>query len=62
MPAVEIDASLIRALQTRARKEGSTVERLVKRLIASAARARRLQAMKEFRARAARGAEKPRRT
>jgi hypothetical protein len=34
MSAVEIDTSLIRALQIRARKEKTTVERLVRRLIA----------------------------
>jgi hypothetical protein len=34
MSAVEIDASLIRALQARARKERTTVDRLVRRLIA----------------------------
>ena len=36
MSAVEIDDSLIRALQARARKEKTTVTRLVKRLIAEA--------------------------
>lgn len=36
MPAVEIDASLIRALQARAHKEKTTVDRLVRRLIAHA--------------------------
>jgi hypothetical protein len=35
MSAVEIDASLIRALQARARKERTTVDRLVRRLIAN---------------------------
>jgi hypothetical protein len=34
MSAVEIDDSLIRALQARARKEKTTVDRLVRRLIA----------------------------
>lgn len=34
MSAVEIDASLIRALQARARKEKTSVDRLVRRLIA----------------------------
>ena len=34
MSAVEIDDSLIRALQARARKERTTVDRLVRRLIA----------------------------
>jgi hypothetical protein len=36
MSAVKIDASLIRALQARARKEKTTVDRLVRRLIAHA--------------------------
>jgi hypothetical protein len=36
MSAVRIDASLIRALQARARKEKTTVDRLVPRLIAHA--------------------------
>ena len=34
MSSVEIDASLIRALQARARKETTTVDRLARRLIA----------------------------
>jgi hypothetical protein len=34
MSSVEIDASLIRALQARARKERTTVDRLARRLIA----------------------------
>ena len=34
MSAVQIDDSLIRALQARARKEKTTVDRLVRRLIA----------------------------
>jgi hypothetical protein len=36
MSSVEIHPSLIRALQARARRERTTVERLVKRLIADA--------------------------
>jgi hypothetical protein len=36
MSSVEIDPSLIRALQARARRERTTVQRLVKRLIADA--------------------------
>jgi hypothetical protein len=36
MSSVEIHPSLIRALQARARREGTTVDRLVKRLIADA--------------------------
>jgi hypothetical protein len=36
MSAVRIDASLTRALQARARKEKTTIERLVRRLIAHA--------------------------
>ena len=36
MSSVQIDPSLIRALQTRARRERISVDRLVKRLIAEA--------------------------
>jgi hypothetical protein len=55
MSAVEIDASLIRALQTRARKERTTVDRLVKRLIAEALQELDdYEAVKEFRAKPSR--------
>ena len=36
MSAVEIDATLVRALEARARREKTTVDRLLKRLIAAA--------------------------
>jgi hypothetical protein len=52
MSAVEIDASLIRALQARARKERTTVDRLVRRLIAdSLQELEDHEAVKTFRAR-----------
>jgi hypothetical protein len=52
MSAVEIDASLIRALQARARKEKTTVDRLVRRLIAdSLQELEDYEAIKLFRAR-----------
>jgi len=52
MSAVEIDASLIRALQARARKEKTTVDRLVRRLIAeSLQELEDHEAIKAFRAR-----------
>jgi hypothetical protein len=52
MSAVEIDTSLIRALQARARKEKTTVERLVRRLIAeSLQELEDHEAVKAFRAR-----------
>lgn len=52
MSAVEIDASLIRALQARARKEKTTVDRLVRRLIAdSLQELEDYEAVKAFRAR-----------
>ena len=55
MSAVEIDPSLIRALQARARKEKTTVERLVRRLIAdSLQELEDYEAVKAFRARAGR--------
>jgi hypothetical protein len=51
MSAVEIDASLIRALQARARKERTTVDRLVRRLIAdSLQELEDYEAVKAFRA------------
>ena len=51
MSAVEIDASLIRALQARARKERTTVDQLVRRLIAeSLQELEDLEAVKAFRA------------
>jgi hypothetical protein len=57
MSAVEIDASLIRALQARARKEKTTVDRLVRRLIAdSLQELEDYEAVKSFRARHARTA------
>lgn len=52
MSAVEIDASLIRALQARARKEKTTVHRLARRLIAeSLQELEDHEAVKAFRAR-----------
>jgi hypothetical protein len=52
MSAVEIDASLIRALQARARKERTTVDRLVGHLIAdSLQELEDHEAVKTFRAR-----------
>jgi len=52
MSTVEIDASLIRALQARARKEKTTVDRLVRRLIAdSLQELEDYEAVKAFRAR-----------
>jgi hypothetical protein len=52
MSAVEIHPSLIRALQTRARKERTTVDRLVKRLIAEALQELDdYEAVKDFRTR-----------
>ena len=57
MSAVEIDPSLIRVLQARARKEKTTVERLVRRLIAdSLQELEDYEAVKAFRARAGRTA------
>ena len=57
MSAVEIDPPLIRVLQARARKEKTTVERLVKRLIAdSLQELEDYEAVKAFRARAGRTA------
>jgi hypothetical protein len=52
MSAVQIDDSLIRALQARARKEKTTVDRLVRRLIAdSLQELDDHEAVKAFRAR-----------
>jgi hypothetical protein len=52
MSSVEIDASLIRALQARARKERTTVDRLARRLIAeSLQELDDHEAVKAFRAR-----------
>ena len=52
MSAVEIDSSLIRILQARARKERTTVNRLVKRLIAEGLEERSdYEAAKAFRVR-----------
>jgi len=52
MSAVEIDASLMRALETRARKEKTTVDRLVERLIAEALQELDdYEAVKDFRTR-----------
>ena len=52
MSSVEIDSSLIRILQARARKEKTTVNRLVKRLIADGLEERSdYEAVKAFRAR-----------
>jgi hypothetical protein len=52
MSAVQIDDSLIRALQARARKEKTTVDRLVRRLIAdSLQELEDHEAVKVFRAR-----------
>jgi hypothetical protein len=52
MSSVEIDASLIRALQARARKERTTVDRLVRRLVAeSLQELDDHEAVKAFRAR-----------
>lgn len=52
MSAVELDSSLIRVLQARARKEKTTVGRLVKRLIAEGLEERGdYEAVKAFRAR-----------
>lgn len=52
MSAIQIDAYLIRALQARARKERTTVDRLVRRLIAeSLQKLRDYDAIKAFRAR-----------
>lgn len=52
MSSVEIDSSLIRALEARARKEKTTVSRLVKRLIADALQEiDDYEAVKSFRAR-----------
>jgi hypothetical protein len=52
MSAVQIDTSLIRALQARARKEKTTVDRLVRRLIAdSLQELEDHEAVKAFRAR-----------
>lgn len=52
MSCVEIDASLIRALQARARKERTTVDRLARRLIAeSLQELDDHEAVKAFRAR-----------
>jgi hypothetical protein len=52
MSAVQIDDSLIRALQARARKEKTTVDRLVRRLIAdSLQELEDHEAVKAFRAR-----------
>jgi hypothetical protein len=57
MSAVEIDDSLIRALQARARKERTTVDRLVRRLIAeSLQELDDHEAVKAFRARPGRTA------
>ena len=57
MSAVEIDASLIRALQARARKERTTVDRLVRRLIAeSLQELEDHEAVKAFRSRPGRTA------
>jgi hypothetical protein len=57
MSAVELDASLIRALQARARKERTTVDRLVRRLIAeSLQELEDHEAVKEFRSRPGRTA------
>jgi hypothetical protein len=57
MSAVQIDASLIRALQARARKERTTVDRLVRRLIAdSLQELEDHEAVKAFRARPGRTA------
>jgi hypothetical protein len=55
MSAVQIDDSLIRALQARARKERTTVDRLAKRLIAEALQELDdYEAVKQFRARGGR--------
>jgi hypothetical protein len=52
MSAVEIDSTLVRALQARARKERTTVDRLVRRLIAeSLQELDDHEAVKAFRAR-----------
>ena len=57
MSAVEIDASLIRALQARARKERTTIDRLARRLIAeSLQELEDHEAVKAFRARPGRTA------
>jgi hypothetical protein len=55
MSAIQIDAYLMRALQARARKERTTVERLVRRLIAESLQDfKDHEAVKAFRARPAR--------
>jgi hypothetical protein len=52
MSSVEIDSSLIRVLQARARKEKTTVNRLVKRLIAEGLEERKdYEAVRAYRAR-----------
>jgi DICT domain-containing protein len=57
MSAVELDAPLIRALQARARKERTTVDRLVRRLIAeSLQELEDHEAVKAFRSRSGRTA------
>jgi hypothetical protein len=55
MPALEIDAALMRALRKRARKENTTAARLMKRLIAEALQeCDDYEAVKAFRARSGR--------
>jgi hypothetical protein len=52
MPTVEFDAALMRALRRRARKERTTVERLVERLVTQALQEfDDYDAVKDFRAR-----------